>query len=142
MLKPGGVIGIVDGSSPSTFRFPTNSLLDRWDRLRTLEREHNTGRPSDALRVRALLREAGFANTRATADMVTEAGPSAGSLEETRRVAQNHLIKLRGVLGELAIAQGWTTKQELEQIADALMTWGDAPDAFYARPVFMAIGWV
>ena len=74
--------------------------------------------------------------------MVTEAGPSAGSLEETRRVAQNHLIKLRGVLGELAIAQGWTTKQELEQIADALVTWGEAPDAFYARPVFMAIGWV
>ena len=142
VLKPGGVIGIVDGSSPSTFRFPTNSLLDRWDQLRTLEREHNTGRPSDALRVRALLREAGFAHTRATADMVTEAGPSAGSLEETRRVAQNHLIKLRGVLGELAIAQGWTTKPELEEIADALTTWGEAPDAFYARPVFMAIGWV
>jgi len=142
VLKPGGVIGIVDGSSTITFRYPTNSLLDRWDRLRTLEREHNAGRPSDALRLRALLREAGFARTQASGDMVTEAGPPAGSLEETRRVAQNHLIRLRGVLGELAIAQGWTTKRELEQIADALITWGEAPDAFYARPVFVAIGWV
>lgn len=142
VLTPGGVIGIVDGSATITFRYPTNSLLDKWDRLRALEREHNAGRPSDALRLRALLREAGFARTQASGDMVTEAGPPAGSLKETRRVAQNHLIRLRGVLGELAIAQGWTTKQELEQIADALLTWGEAADAFYARPVFMAIGWV
>jgi SAM-dependent methyltransferase len=142
VLMPGGVIGIVDGSATITFRYPTNSLLDKWDRLRALEREHNAGRPSDALRLRALLREAGFARTQASGDMVTEAGPPAGSLKETRRVAQNHLIRLRGVLGELAIAQGWTTKQELEQIADALLTWGEAADAFYARPVFMAIGWV
>jgi SAM-dependent methyltransferase len=140
--KRGGVIGIVDGSSTITFRYPTNSLLDKWDQLRALEREHNAGHPSDALRLRALLREAGFARTQASGDMVTEAGPPAGSLEETRRVAQNHLIRLRGVLGQLAIAQGWTTKQELEQIADALIIWGEAADAFYARPAFMAIGWV
>ncbi len=44
-------------------------------------------------------------------------------LEETRRVAQNHLIRLHGLLGELAVAQGWVTKQELEQVADALMAW-------------------
>jgi ubiquinone/menaquinone biosynthesis C-methylase UbiE len=142
VLKRGGVIGIVDGSSTITFRYPTNSLLDTWDRLRALEREHSADRPSDALHLRALLREAGFARTQAAGEMTTEAGPPAGSLEETRRVAQHHLIRLRGVLGELAIAQGWTTKRELEQIAEALIAWGEAPDAFYARPVFTAIGWV
>ena len=73
--------------------------------------------------------------------MATEAGPPAGSLEETRRVAQNPLIRLRGMLGELAITQGWTMKEELEQIAEALIVWGEAPDASYARPVFTAIGW-
>ena len=51
------------------------------------------------------------------------------------------MIRLRGVLGELAIAQGWTTKQELEEMAEALIAWGEAPDAFYARPAFTAIGW-
>lgn len=141
VLKPGGVIGIVDGSSTITFRYPTNPLLEKWDRLRALERAYNTGRPSDALQLRALLREAGFARTQASGEMTTEAGPPAGSLEETRRVAQNHLIRLRGVLGELAIAQGWTTKQELEQMAEALIAWGEAPDAFYVRPAFTAIGW-
>ena len=141
MLRPGGVIGIVDGSSTMTMRYPTNPFLEKWDRLRALEREYNTGRPSDALQLRALLRAAGFTRTQASAEMATEAGPPAGSLEETRRVAQNHLIRLHGVLGELAIAQGWTTKEELEQMAEALIAWGEAPDAFYARPAFTAIGW-
>ena len=141
VLKPGGVIGIVDGSSTITIRHPTNPLLEKWDRLRALEREYTTGRLAEALPLRALLRAAGFARTRASGDMATEAGPPAGSLEETRRVAQNHLIRLRGMLGELAIAQGWTTKEELEQTAEALIAWGEAPDAFYARPAFTAIGW-
>ncbi|HXJ80741.1 MAG TPA: methyltransferase domain-containing protein [Candidatus Methylomirabilis sp.] len=142
VLKPGGVIGIVDGSSPITFRSPTNGLLERWDELRALERDHNVGRPSDALRLRTLLGEAGFVRTQASGALVTEAGPAAGSLDATRRVAQDHLIRLRGVLGRLALAQGWATEQELERMADALVAWGEAPDAFYARPAFMAIGWV
>src|SRR5262245_58282702 len=140
VLKSGGVIGLVDGSSTITFRYPTNSLLEKGDRLRALEREHNTGRSSDALHLRALLRQAGFTRTQAAGEMTTEAGPPAGSPEATRRVARNHLIRLRGVLGELAVAQGWTTKRELEQIAEALIAWGETPDAFYARPTFTAIG--
>ena len=142
VLKPEGVIGIVDGSSPITFRYPTNALLDKWDRLRALEREHNAGRPSDSLQLSALLQAVGFARTQASGEMATEAGPPASSLEETRRVAQHHMIRLRGVTGELAIAQGWTTKHELERIAEALIEWGETPNAFYARPVFTVIGWV
>ena len=141
VLRPGGVIGIVDGSSTITFRYPTSPLLEAWDKLRVLQREHNTERSSDALQLRALLREAGFARTQASGQMATEAGPPAGSLEETRRVAEDHLIRLRGVLGELAVAQGWATRAELEQMAKALIAWGEAPDAFYARPSFTAIGW-
>jgi len=30
VLKPGGVMGIVDGSSTTTFRYPTNPLLEAW----------------------------------------------------------------------------------------------------------------
>jgi ubiquinone/menaquinone biosynthesis C-methylase UbiE len=142
VLKPGGVIGIADGSSPITFRYPTNAFLQAYDKLRGLEREYNTGRPYDALALRALLREAGFARTQASGTLVTEAGPPAGSLEETRRAAQNHVIRLRGPLGKSAVAQGWATREELEQMAEALITWGEAPDAFYARPGFTAIGWV
>jgi ubiquinone/menaquinone biosynthesis C-methylase UbiE len=141
VLRPGGVIGIVDGSSTITFRYPTSPLLEAWDKLRVLEREYNTGRSSHALQLRALLREAGFARTRASGHMSTEAGPPAGSLEETRRVGENHLIRLHGVLGKLAVAQGWATRAELEQMAKALIAWGETPDAFYARPVFTAIGW-
>lgn len=141
VLKPGGVIGIVDGSAPITFRYPTNPLLEAWDKIRVLQRDYNTGRPSPALQLRALLREAGFARAYASGGMSTEDGPPAGTPEDTQRVAQNHLIQLRGLRGRLALAQGWATQHELEQMAEALMAWGDAPDAFYARPVFTAIGW-
>jgi ubiquinone/menaquinone biosynthesis C-methylase UbiE len=107
VLKPGAMIGITDGSSRITFRYPTNPLLEAWDKLRGLQRAYNTGRPPEALQLRALLREAGFARTQASGHLTTEAGPAAGSLEDTRRVAQNHLIRLRGVLGELAVASRW-----------------------------------
>jgi ubiquinone/menaquinone biosynthesis C-methylase UbiE len=142
VMKPGGVIGIADGSSTITFRYPTNPILQAWDRLRGLEREYNTGRPYEALALRALLREAGFARTRASGTLTTEAGPPAGSLEETRRIAQNHVIRLRGALGRLAVAQGWATREALEEMAESLIAWGEAPDAFYARLGFTAIGWV
>src|SRR5438876_9302344 len=105
VLKPGGVIGIVDGSSTITFRYPRNPLLEKWDELRMLEREYKTGRLFDPLELRALLREAGFSRTQASGFLATEAGPPSGTVEETRRVAQNHLIRLRGHLGSLAVAQ-------------------------------------
>jgi ubiquinone/menaquinone biosynthesis C-methylase UbiE len=140
VLKPGGVIAIVDGSAPITFRYPTNPLLDAFDRLRIFEREHRTGYTSRALQLRALLRQAGFERTQAFGDMGAEAGPPAGTLEETRRVTQDHLTQLRGLRGKLAVEQGWATQQELEQMAEALVIWGDDPDAFLARAVFKAIG--
>ncbi|HEU5317404.1 MAG TPA: methyltransferase domain-containing protein [Chloroflexota bacterium] len=140
VLKPGGVAGIADGSSPLRFRFPTNALLEKYDSLRSGTRERDS-RPTIALRLRALLREAGFTRTEATGGMATESSPPAGSIEETRRVAETHVIALRGTLGQEALAQGRLTASELEEMAAALTAWGEHPDAFYARPVFHALGW-
>jgi ubiquinone/menaquinone biosynthesis C-methylase UbiE len=139
VLKPGGVVGILDGSSPVTFRSPTNPLLELWDDLRV--RDPATGRPRQALQLRALLREAGFARTAGSASMAQEDGPPAGTPEDTRRVAQNHVILVRGAPGRQAVERGWVTAAQLEQIAEALLAWGDHPDALYTRPIFSAIGW-
>jgi ubiquinone/menaquinone biosynthesis C-methylase UbiE len=140
VLKPGGVIGIADGSSPVTFRYPSNRLLVKWDEIRGRERPYRTGRQG-ALELRTLLRQAGFARSEASGTLTTETGRVTGTIEETREVARTHLIRLRGMLGQLALAEGWTTADELERIAEALAVWGEAPDAFYARPSFTAIGW-
>ena len=142
VLKRGGVVGIADGSSPITFRYPTNPLLAKWDEIRGRERPYRTGHPPGALALRTLLREAGFARSLASGTLTTETGPPTGTIEETRAVARTHVVRLRGILGELALAQGWATADELERIAEALVVWGEAPDAFYARPSFTAIGWV
>ena len=50
-------------------------------------------------------------------------------------------MRLLGELGKLAVGQGWATREELGRMAEALIAWGEAPDAFYARPGFTAIGW-
>ena len=68
-------------------------------------------------------------------------GAPAGTHEDIRRVARNHLIQVRGLRGKTAVERGWVTEAELEQIAEALAAWGDHPDAVYARPVFAAVGW-
>jgi hypothetical protein len=136
------VVGILDGSSPVTFRYPTNPLLELWDGLREREATSSTGLRPTALTLRALLREAGFARTVGSAQMAQEDGPTAGTLEDTRRVAQNHLIRVRGLHGRRAVERGWLTGVQLEQIADALVAWGDHPDAIYTRPVFSALGWI
>lgn len=128
--------------SPPLRSYSRNRLLEAWDRLRALQRAYNTGRPAEPLQLRTLLRGAGFARTQASGTLTTEAGPPAGSSEETRKAAENDLIRLRGVLGGLAVAQGWATQAELEQMAEALIAWGEDADAFYARPSFTAIGWV
>jgi ubiquinone/menaquinone biosynthesis C-methylase UbiE len=141
VLRRDGVIGIVDGSAPFTFRYPTNSLLEAWDRLGVRARAHHTGRAATALELRALLREAGFARAEASGTLASESGPPAGTPEATRRVAETHLIPLRGLTGQLALEQGWVTRPELDAMAEALTAWGDAPDAFYARPVFTAVAW-
>jgi SAM-dependent methyltransferase len=92
--------------------------------------------------LKEMRRGAGFARTQASGTLTTEAGPPAGSSEETRKAAGNDLIRLRGVLGGLAVARGWAAQAELEQMAEVLIAWGKDADAFYARPSFTAIGWV
>jgi SAM-dependent methyltransferase len=141
VLRPGGVVGIVDGSAPATFRYPTNPLLELWDGLRLREAATGAAPQSTALRLRTLLREAGFVRTAAFANMGREDGPPAGTLEDTRRSAQNHLIRARGIQGRRAVERGWLTPDQIEQIAEALVAWGDHPDAVFARPTFMAVGW-
>jgi ubiquinone/menaquinone biosynthesis C-methylase UbiE len=142
VLNSTGVIGVVDGSSPIVFRYPTSPLLEAWDRLRVLERERRTGRQSTALELRALLRQAGFARTQAGGRLYSEAGPPAGTRPATRTVAEQDLLLLRGVRGKRYVAEGLVTESELEQMAEALLAWGDVADAVFARPVFTALGWV
>ena len=140
VLKPGGIAGVADGSSSLRFRYPTNPDLAAFDALRGRQRALEA-RPEIGLQLRALLRQAGFTRTEATGGMATESGLPAGSTEETRRVAETHVISLRGTLGQQAVADGLVSPEELERMAAALTAWGDDPDAFYARPVYQAIGW-
>lgn len=107
------VPAVITRSSRVTFRYSTDPLLEKWDRLRALARDSTLAQPTQMLPLRTLLREAGFTRAQASGLLTTESGLPAGLLEDTRPVAHTSLIRLRGVLGSLALEQGWGTKEEL-----------------------------
>lgn len=144
VLKPGGVVGIADPAWHRVIRYPTNSVLDAWDSLLPRTMAHNGGSPSYAPSQRALLREAGFARTEAqarAAGMGGETGSAAGTLENLRQSARAACALLRGMVEPVALGQGWASQEELDAMAEALMAWGEHPDAFRMLPICSAIGW-
>jgi len=119
---------LVDGHHPLS----DEPLLEKWDRLRVLEREHNLGQPAEMLRPRALAR--GRLHAHASLGLADDGiRLPAGTLEETRRVAQNLLIRLRA-----CSARSRSSRLDDEGRARAdrrrAHRWGDRPNAFYARP--------
>jgi len=142
VLRPGGLAGIADPAWHRALRAPTNPILDAWDALRTRTIAHNGGSPFYASNQRALLREAGFRQTEGGAWMAgADRSGAAGTLDTTRSSAQAHLARLRGSVEQLALQQGWASQEELDAMADALVAWGDRPDAFYALPICWGLGW-
>lgn len=109
VLKPGGVVGIADRAWQLGVRHPTNSTLEAWDTLWPRTIEHNGGSPFYAPTQRALLLEAGFARAESSARVAGAGSVSgaAGTFEETRKLAQAELARLRDTVRPLALEQGW-----------------------------------
>jgi ubiquinone/menaquinone biosynthesis C-methylase UbiE len=143
VLKPGGVVGIADTARFRVARAPTNALLDAWDALGPRVMAHNGGSPHYSFGQRALLRQAGFSRTEGHVRIAGGHGERpAGTLEETRRMAESEIVRLREAVGKVALEQGWITHPELDAMAQALMAWGEDPDAFLMLPIPCAVGWV
>ena len=45
------------------------------------------------------------------------------------------------MLVNLAVKQGWTTKEELDELLAWIRDWGERPDAFMAIMYCAALGW-
>lgn len=144
VLRPGGLAGIADPAWHRTLRYPTNSWLEMWDRLRPRAVEHRGGHPLYVAEQRALLRQAGFDRTAGfamAAGAVNGRGP-AGTLNDTRRAAAVEVARLRDDFSAVALREGWASQDEMDAMAAALLAWGEDPDAYLLRPIVCAIGWV
>jgi ubiquinone/menaquinone biosynthesis C-methylase UbiE len=138
VLKPGGVLGILDYDYGMRLLEPSTALLEESRRLYIRIREYNASSPQYARYQRRLLREAGFARTEGSAY-----APSWGTIEATRGYA-DVMVKMLGepeVTG-VAIDQGWVDRATLDAIIAEWRVWGEQPDAFSAWLACAAIGWV
>jgi SAM-dependent methyltransferase len=138
VLTRGGVIGIRDPELGSEVIVPPTPRLTRWQELGLRVWAHNGGSPLYARHQRRLLLEAGFA--RAEAQVSVRGG---GTLDLTRDHAQHMRSRLAGPGGwGAAIAQGWVTRDEVDELEAEIVAWSERPDACFALPFYSAVGWV
>jgi SAM-dependent methyltransferase len=138
VLKPDGVVGIRDPEPGSEVVAPPTPRLRRWRELEDRVRAHNGQSPLYARQQRRLLLEAGFARSEAQATV-----RGGGTPEVTRAHAQHMRTRLDGPAGwDRAVAHGWVTRDEVEELLAEILAWGERPDAFFALPLYSAVGWV
>ena len=138
VLKPGGIAAISDDDFDTVTVSPDHPFVKRIAEIWKNVVIFNGGNPFYSRNLRGLMLEAGFARTEGFA----VAAEHYGRLEETRRMAGFMSRQLGDpVLVNLAVSQGWTTKEELEEILAWIHDWGERPDAFMAIMYCAALGW-
>jgi ubiquinone/menaquinone biosynthesis C-methylase UbiE len=125
VLKPGGVVGVRSPDFAGHVSAPLDPLVERMDELYERLSRHNGGNPRIGKHLRALLRDAGFANIESSAsyDMWPRNLPSLSHIHD-------QLLKL-----------GWIDLDESERISDAWQRWLGHPDFFAARAFCEGVGY-
>ena len=137
VLKPGGVVGIRSIDLGGTLISPADATLTKAHDLWAKHRRHCGGDPFMGRGLRALLREAGFANTIGTASSETW-----GTLQLVQSIMPVLLDEFAGPkITETAIQMGWADQRQMDKAARALEAWGHHADAFMSIVWCEAVGW-
>jgi ubiquinone/menaquinone biosynthesis C-methylase UbiE len=134
VLKPGGVIGVADADFDGAISAPESDAIARGTEImRRMRRNPHVGK-----HLRALLHEAGFVRTVASAN--------AGVQGDDVSVRLNGEWNARYFEAQPLIAhvesRGWATRDEMREIAAAWRSWAADPGAFSAAFWCQAVAWV
>jgi len=137
VLKPDGVLAIVDSDYGARIWSPSTPLFDQFQKLFLRVLEHNGASLYYARHQRALLRKAGFTQTVGYTSSV-----GFGTVEATRisAAAWEECAHTRAFV-ETVLAQGWADETMLAAMFTELRNWAERPDAFNALLTCAAIGW-
>ena len=135
VLKPGGIIGVRDDDQGSLIMYPANENLRAMLSLFRRIMLHHGGNAEVGRQHRALLRQAGFVRTQASASTECD-GTSAETIKRSE-IADELLQTMNKVI----VSQGWATSKEVDEIRTACKEWGHHPDAFDVITWCEAIGW-
>ena len=137
VLKPGGLVGIRCVDLAATLITPEEPALAKAHDIWCKHRIRCGGDPYLGRRLRALLREAGFARTIGSASSETWATP-----ELTRSMMSVLKAEFTGPkISGTAIEMGWADQAQMDETTRALEEWGSHPDAFMAIVWCEGTGW-
>jgi SAM-dependent methyltransferase len=137
VLKPGGVVGIVDGDFGCELIAPPSPAIDRLLALLARGLQQHGGDPYYARNLRPLLYQAGFERAEGSASMLCfGSGDSAG-----RTAAEALRARFKGTIENTVIEHGWATREEVEAIYAGLENWAEQPNTFAAFGLCSGLGW-
>lgn len=133
VLRPCGVIAVADADLDSSLVAPENDALRRSTEILRRTRRH----PQVGRQLRALLHGAGFERVQGSVTAGARGDALGVKLDGdfyARYFAAEPFI-------EHAVARGWSTRQEMLEIASAWQAWSTDPGAFSAAFWCHALGW-
>ncbi|MCE7989048.1 MAG: methyltransferase domain-containing protein [Caldilinea sp. CFX5] len=137
VLKANGVLGVRTADRDGYLFVPPNPLIEKDSTWGEQWKKDQGVSVRIGKNIRAMLREAGFARTAASASY-----DSYGTADEVRELAE---AMAAGLLAGRAGTQTGNPRQpdraEVEAIAAAYRAWGESPDAFFAMSFCEGLGW-
>ena len=138
VVKTGGLVAVRDSDYYTMSRTPESPLMDRWRELYCQVARHNGAEPDAGRHLYRWLRSAGFANITMSATCQVMAG------EESRRNWGESWAErcLTTDFASQAVEYGYTTRGELEEIAEGWRAWANDPDGYlhYVCDEGLAVG--
>lgn len=128
VLRPGGLLAVRDADYATMTHHPHDPLLDRWLDVYHQVARANGGEPDAGRRLLEWVQAAGFVDATATTTTWTYAEP-AGREHWADLWAQRIIVDR---FAEVAVANGFTTRDELTAIGDAFRAWARRPAGWFA----------
>lgn len=133
VLKPGGGLGLRSPDWGGFIIAPSHSELDKAIEYYKLIQQRNGGNPYVGRHLRALLREAGFTDIKASA--------SYECYETINFIAEYLALRIESSESiDKSVEKGWIDSHSLSLMSNALREWSQHPDGIFAQAWFEAVG--
>ncbi|MBD2534470.1 methyltransferase domain-containing protein [Nostoc flagelliforme FACHB-838] len=134
VLKPGGIVGLRSPDWGGFLIAPSTPELEKAFSYYKWLQQQNSGNPDVGRELRALLRQSGFTNIKASASYQCYEPLSEATEYLALRIEAS--AKVDG-----AIEKGWADEQSLTAMSRALREWSQHPDGFFAAAWCEVVGW-
>lgn len=133
VLKPGGVVGVRSPDWGGFLIAPSTPELEKAFSYYKWLQQQNSGNPNVGRELRALLRQSGFTNIKASACYQ--------DYEPLSEITEYLAVRIEASAKvDEAVEKGWTDERSLTAMSEALRKWSQHPDAFFAQSWCEAVG--